>query len=117
MTKQLLPIGSRGVGRWLSHGCCTYGTLGSRRRIGNHVVSRSHPTLERITMQLFNWLSVFALALLASASEVPTELQIDTTYLPDSCTTKAAKGDAIKVHYVSTVQDTCISRSADNSGM
>ena len=52
-------------------------------------------------MQLFNWLSTLAFGLLVSAAEPPTELKIDTTYVPADCSTKAQKGDAIKVHYVS----------------
>ncbi|KAI0066122.1 hypothetical protein BV25DRAFT_1821008 [Artomyces pyxidatus] len=53
-------------------------------------------------MQILSWLSVFAFSLLVSANEAneaPTVLKIETTHLPDSCTTKAQKGDAIKVHY------------------
>ncbi|ETW80669.1 hypothetical protein HETIRDRAFT_410019 [Heterobasidion irregulare TC 32-1] len=54
-------------------------------------------------MQLFNWLSALAFGLLVSAAEPPTELKIDTTYLPADCSTKAQKGDAIKVHYTGTL--------------
>ena len=39
----------------------------------------------------------FALLVLAGD---PKELVIDTTYLPENCGQKAAKGDSIEVHYV-----------------
>ncbi|KAI0043659.1 hypothetical protein FA95DRAFT_1584039 [Auriscalpium vulgare] len=50
-------------------------------------------------MQILNWLSFAALGLLVSASDSIKELKIDTTYLPEKCPVKAAKGDAIEVHY------------------
>ncbi|KAK7032985.1 Peptidylprolyl isomerase [Favolaschia claudopus] len=43
----------------------------------------------------------FAAAVLAA--DPPTELGIETTYLPDECPAKAAKGDQIKVHYTGTL--------------
>ncbi|KAJ7091413.1 hypothetical protein B0H15DRAFT_836005 [Mycena belliarum] len=49
------------------------------------------------------WLSAFLFAVSALAADPPTTLQIDTTYLPEDCTTKAAKGDSIKVHYTGTL--------------
>ena len=62
--------------------------------------ARSFPST---VMQLLNWLRVPSLLFVAMAvvaQEPPTELQIETTYLPDDCTQKAAKGDSIEVHYV-----------------
>lgn len=60
-------------------------------------------------MQLFkSCFSIFLLAAVAladAAVEQPTELKIDTTYLPESCTQKAQTGDAIQVHYVSNAYD------------
>ncbi|EIM82776.1 uncharacterized protein STEHIDRAFT_124123 [Stereum hirsutum FP-91666 SS1] len=61
-------------------------------------------------MQLLKWIFFLALGLVAAAESAnpdskspPTELQIDTTYLPDECPVKAAKGDSIKVHYTGTL--------------
>ncbi|KAJ7594507.1 hypothetical protein C8J56DRAFT_885083 [Mycena floridula] len=55
-------------------------------------------------MQILNWLSVVLLAAVAVAeTEAPTELKIETTFLPDVCTTKAQNGDSIKVHYTGTL--------------
>ena len=61
-------------------------------------------------MKFLSWFSVIALALAASAQDAqervpPTELVIETTYKPDDCTVTAKTGDAIKVHYVSSVRD------------
>ncbi|KAH9484848.1 FK506-binding protein 2 [Psilocybe cubensis] len=57
-------------------------------------------------MKLFAWISAALFATVALADEVktpPTELQIETTYLPDNCVTKAQTGDRIKVHYTGTL--------------
>ncbi|THH06064.1 hypothetical protein EW146_g9731 [Bondarzewia mesenterica] len=55
-------------------------------------------------MQLLVWLSFLAFGLLSvSAAQAPTELKIDTTYLPEDCPAKSQKGDAIKVHYTGTL--------------
>lgn len=54
----------------------------------------------KFSLQLLTLVSLVFFALLALADEAPTELVIDTTYLPESCNAKAAKGDSIKVHYV-----------------
>lgn len=52
-------------------------------------------------MQVLHWLSVLVFGLLVSAQQSPpTELDIKTTHTPSDCTSKANKGDAIKVHYV-----------------
>jgi hypothetical protein len=56
-------------------------------------------------MKLFNWLSMAffgAAAVNAQAgnSPDPTELLIETTFMPEPCTYKAQSGDKIKVHYV-----------------
>ena len=58
-------------------------------------------------MKFLNWLSVAALAVVASAADTqeripPTELVVETTYKPEDCPVTAKTGDAIKVHYVST---------------
>ncbi|KAF5380256.1 hypothetical protein D9757_008191 [Collybiopsis confluens] len=64
------------------------------------------------TMRIHTWvlslLSVAAIPALAqdAAYEAPTELVIETTHMPDQCTTKAAKGDSIKVHYTGTLHTT-----------
>ncbi|KIK69216.1 hypothetical protein GYMLUDRAFT_53677 [Collybiopsis luxurians FD-317 M1] len=63
-------------------------------------------------MRLVTWaLSILSLAAIQAyaqdaAPEPPTELVIETTYMPESCTTKAAKGDSIKVHYTGTLHAT-----------
>jgi FK506-binding protein 2 len=53
-------------------------------------------------MLVLQWISVLALAVVAYADtrEQPTELIINTTYLPPECPAKAGKGDSINVHYV-----------------
>lgn len=52
-------------------------------------------------MLVFKWFSVLALAAVAYAEvEQPTELVIDTTYLPEDCPIKSQKGDQLSVHYV-----------------
>ncbi|KAJ7352593.1 hypothetical protein DFH08DRAFT_859365 [Mycena albidolilacea] len=48
-------------------------------------------------------LSLLFAAVAVLAAEAPKELQIETTYLPDDCPAKAAKGDQIKVHYTGTL--------------
>jgi len=35
------------------------------------------------------------------AAQPPTELEIETTFMPEECPQKAVKGDTISVHYVS----------------
>ncbi|KAJ7903709.1 hypothetical protein B0H14DRAFT_2666057 [Mycena olivaceomarginata] len=47
--------------------------------------------------------SLLVAAVAVLAAEPPKELQIETTYLPDDCPAKAAKGDQIKVHYTGTL--------------
>jgi hypothetical protein len=59
-----------------------------------------------ITMQLAKvWFSLLALAACALAVEPPTELQIETTFMPENCPVKAGKGDTVSVHYVSKCLD------------
>lgn len=58
--------------------------------------------LSSTTMQLVKvWFSLLALAVCVFAAQPPTELQIETTFMPEECPQKAAKGDTISVHYVS----------------
>ncbi|KAK7473137.1 Peptidyl-prolyl cis-trans isomerase fpr2 [Stygiomarasmius scandens] len=57
-------------------------------------------------MQLFNWLLCLLFAVTAYAAEPPTELQIDTTFKPESCSVTAKSGDLVKVHYTGTLFDT-----------
>ena len=54
-------------------------------------------------MNLLAFLTVLVASCVVSAAEPPTELKIETTFMPDSCPVKAAKGDQIKVHYVRRV--------------
>lgn len=62
-------------------------------------------------MQLFKvWFSLLAVAVCVFAAQPPTELQIETTYMPDECPEKAAKGDTISVHYVSLLFRCCSHR-------
>ncbi|KAF9237562.1 hypothetical protein BU15DRAFT_48552 [Melanogaster broomeanus] len=51
------------------------------------------------------WFSLLVLASCAFAVEPPTELQIETTFMPEDCTVKAGKGDTISVHYTGTLFD------------
>jgi hypothetical protein len=53
-------------------------------------------------MRFFSILSVLALGLAAYAEsgEQPTELKIETTYMPPECPVSAQKGDSLHVHYV-----------------
>lgn len=57
-------------------------------------------------MKFLSWFSVLALALTVSAEErvPPTELEIETTFMPEECPLTAKSGDAIKVHYVSNAR-------------
>ncbi|OBZ71026.1 hypothetical protein A0H81_09152 [Grifola frondosa] len=50
-------------------------------------------------MRVLGCISVLVFALIAAAAEAPTELKIDTTYLPAECPVKSQHGDALKVHY------------------
>ncbi|KAJ7637598.1 hypothetical protein DFH06DRAFT_1218593 [Mycena polygramma] len=54
-------------------------------------------------MRVATWLSSVLFAAVVLAADPPTELQIETTYLPEDCPAKAAKGDSIKVHYTGTL--------------
>ncbi|KAJ6577229.1 hypothetical protein B0H19DRAFT_932406 [Mycena capillaripes] len=54
-------------------------------------------------MRVATWLSSILFAAVVLAADPPTELQIETTYLPDDCPAKAAKGDSIQVHYTGTL--------------
>ncbi|KAF8843032.1 hypothetical protein BDN67DRAFT_964917 [Paxillus ammoniavirescens] len=51
------------------------------------------------------WFSLLALAACALAVEPPTELQIETTFMPEDCPVKAGKGDTVSVHYTGTLFD------------
>ncbi|KAF8907887.1 hypothetical protein CPB84DRAFT_1674582 [Gymnopilus junonius] len=59
-------------------------------------------------MKLFAWLSsslLFAVAVVSAEGdrEPPKELEIKTTFSPESCPNKAQTGDRIKVHYTGTL--------------
>ena len=62
-------------------------------------------------MKIFSWLSCIFVAVAAVAAEdtkvPPTELQIETTFKPDSCPHQAKKRDYIHVHYVSCLGGEC----------
>lgn len=56
-------------------------------------------------MKLLSWVSFFAPPMLlvfaeAEAPEPPSELLIETTYMPDECTVKSELYEKIEVHYV-----------------
>lgn len=56
-----------------------------------------------LTMQLLKVLfSLLVAAACVFAAQPPTELQIETTFMPEECPEKAAKGDTVFVHYVSS---------------
>ncbi|KAJ6625791.1 hypothetical protein B0H10DRAFT_2161654 [Mycena sp. CBHHK59/15] len=57
-------------------------------------------------MRVASWISSLLFAVVVLATDAPTELQIETTYLPDDCPAKAQKGDAIQVHYTGTLFST-----------
>ncbi|KAJ6591506.1 hypothetical protein DFH09DRAFT_1025307 [Mycena vulgaris] len=57
-------------------------------------------------MRVVSWLSSLLFAVIVLAADPPAKLQIDTTYLPEDCPTKAVKGDSIKVHYTGTLFST-----------
>ncbi|KAI5120660.1 hypothetical protein M0805_007997 [Coniferiporia weirii] len=58
-------------------------------------------------MQWFSWLSfLLVLPVLLVSAEDPTELEIKSTFIPDSCPQTAANGDSIKVHYTGTLYAT-----------
>ena len=52
-------------------------------------------------MQLLGWFSTLLLCAAVLAVDAPTELIIETTFMPEECSVKAALGDEIFVHYVS----------------
>jgi FK506-binding protein 2 len=51
-------------------------------------------------LQLLSPVSCLLFGILAFAQVAPSELVIDTTYVPTGCKEKAAKGDSVQVHYV-----------------
>ncbi|KAL4074083.1 hypothetical protein J3A83DRAFT_4091499 [Scleroderma citrinum] len=58
-------------------------------------------------MRVFKcWFSLLALAALAFATQQLSELQIETTYSPETCIEKANPGDQVKVHYTGTLFST-----------
>ena len=63
-------------------------------------------------MKVFKWLTtLFAAGAVAahdSGKAAPTELQIETTFMPEVCGPKAQQGDRIKVHYVGFQQNSSI---------
>ena len=60
-------------------------------------------------MKMLKWFTTFfaagAVAAHESGKAAPTELQIETTFMPAACGTKAQQGDRIKVHYVGFQQN------------
>ncbi|KAF9010800.1 hypothetical protein BDQ17DRAFT_1234413 [Cyathus striatus] len=54
-------------------------------------------------MKLLSIVSSLFLSVFALAADQPTELNVETTYLPDVCTEKAKTGDSIEVHYTGTL--------------
>ncbi|KAF8965545.1 hypothetical protein BDZ97DRAFT_1811199 [Flammula alnicola] len=58
-------------------------------------------------MKFFSWLSFAVFGAVAANAQdgrqPPTELQIETTFMPDTCGNKAQTGDRIKVHYTGTL--------------
>jgi len=71
---------------------------------GERILGR-HARFPLTVMQFLKWLPSLLFATAVVAKEPPTELQIETTYMPDDCTVKAAKGDSIQVHYVRRPND------------
>ncbi|KAJ7116055.1 hypothetical protein C8R44DRAFT_628833 [Mycena epipterygia] len=57
-------------------------------------------------MRVATWLSSLLFAVVVLAADAPTELQIETTHLPEDCPAKAQKGDSIQVHYTGTLFST-----------
>src|SRR5262245_60683612 len=72
--------------------------LSKQRRIFHAIFNGT----DNLKMQLINLLTPLLFCLLAFAKDSPSELVIETTYTPDKCDVKAAKGDSIQVHYVWT---------------
>ncbi|KAJ7158917.1 hypothetical protein C8R46DRAFT_1110768 [Mycena filopes] len=54
-------------------------------------------------MRVATWLSSLVFAVVVLAADAPTELQIETTFMPEECPAKATKGDSIQVHYTGTL--------------
>ncbi|KAJ7154164.1 hypothetical protein C8R46DRAFT_1118879 [Mycena filopes] len=54
-------------------------------------------------MRVATWLSSIVFAVVVLAADAPTELQIETTFMPEECPAKAAKGDFLEVHYTGTL--------------
>lgn len=52
------------------------------------------------TNMRFAWFSYLVFAMAVLAADPPTELKIETTFLPEDCTSTAQKGDSLSVHYV-----------------
>jgi hypothetical protein len=65
-------------------------------------VNSQRDTYFTTTMQLFNWIPYFILAIVLPvlANEAPKDLVIETVYKPDDCKTTAMSGDSLAVHYV-----------------
>lgn len=51
----------------------------------------------------FSWFACALFAVAVVAKEEPTQLKIETTYLPDECPYQTQQGDPVKVHYVGVV--------------
>ncbi|KAH9839250.1 uncharacterized protein C8Q71DRAFT_748722 [Rhodofomes roseus] len=53
----------------------------------------------RLTLVAFFFAALFGLLVSADAPEPPSDLEIQTTYMPAECPVKATNGDILKVHY------------------
>lgn len=55
-------------------------------------------------MRILGCVSALMLALAVTAQDTPTELKIDTTFLPEDCKVKSQNGDRLQVHYVRMIE-------------
>ena len=71
---------------------------------GSFLVVPPQRLTEKKKMRIFSWIScvlVAVTAVIAEDAQPPTDLEIVTTFKPDSCPYQAKKKDHIHVHYVS----------------
>lgn len=62
-------------------------------------------TTNMFFMRILGCVSALILALAVTAQDTPTELKIDTTFLPEDCKVKSQNGDRLQVHYVRSLGD------------